>query len=64
METLRNIVHEIVFGSRKSKIQLIKELAEDEYEDVNSVFELAEKTDEQINMQLSHMFDYFSHTLK
>jgi len=63
MEKLKSIVHEIVFGSRKTKIKLIRELSGEEFETVNDVFELAEKTDEQINIALSGLFDYFSNDL-
>jgi hypothetical protein len=58
-ENLERIVHELAFGSRKTKVNLIKDLASDEYETTDSVFELASKTDEQINADLSHLFDYF-----
>ena len=60
METLKQIVHELAFGSRKSKVRLIQELAGDEYETPQSVFELAQKNKKQINAQLSSLFDYYS----
>ena len=59
MENLQKIVHELAFGSRKTKIQLIRELAGDEFETVDDVFKLAEKTELQINGNLSSLFDYY-----
>mgnify|MGYP003512312641 CR=1 FL=1 len=59
MENLQKIVHELAFGSRKTKIQLIRELAGDEFETVDAVFKLAEKTELQINGNLSSLFDYY-----
>ena len=59
METLKQIAHELAFGSRKSKVKLIQELAGDEYETPQSVFELAQKNKKQINAQLSSLFDYY-----
>lgn len=60
METLKKITHELAFGSRKSKVKLIQELASDEFETPQSVFELAQKNKKQINAQLSSLFDYYS----
>ena len=59
MDTLSQIVHEIVFGSRATKIKLIKELAGDEFDTIESLWELAEQTDEQMNIQLSSIFEYY-----
>lgn len=60
MEKLQQIVHELAFGSRKSQIRLIQELASDEYETAYSVFILAEKSKKQIKVVLSYLFDYYS----
>ena len=59
MENLQKIVHELAFGSRKTKIQLIRELAGEEFETLDDVFELAEKNEIQINGNLSSLFDYY-----
>jgi hypothetical protein len=59
METLKQIVHELAFGSRKSKVKLIQELAGDEFETPQAVFKLAQKNKKQINAQLSSLFDYY-----
>ena len=63
MENLQKIVHELAFGSRATKIELIIELAGDEFETVNSVFELAKKNNLQINGNLSSLFDYYINEL-
>ena len=59
MENLQKIVHELAFGSRKTKIQLIRELAGEEFENLDDVFKLAEKNEIQINGELSSLFDYY-----
>jgi hypothetical protein len=59
MENLQKIVHELAFGSRKTKIQLIRELAGEEFETLDDVFKLAEKNEIQINGNLSSLFDYY-----
>jgi len=64
MENLERITHELAFGSRKSKVKLIQELAGDEYETPESVFELAQKNKKQINAQLSSLFIYYSDYVK
>lgn len=64
MEELITITHEIVFGSRKSKIRLIKSLCVEEYENIEDVFLLAEMSKKQLNILLYSVFDYYSQKIQ
>ena len=48
MENIKNIGFELVYGTRKSKINLIISLSGEEFETRGDLIELATKTDEEI----------------
>lgn len=54
------ILHEIVHGSRATKINCIIENAGDEFESRNDLIELAKKTDTALNIELQGILEYFN----
>jgi hypothetical protein len=56
---LIQIVTELALGNRESKIDLIIELAGDEYESLNDVLELAKKNEKQIDEELLNLYQYY-----
>lgn len=64
MEELNTITHEIVFGSRKSKIRLLKELSVEKHENIEDLFLLAEMSKKQLNILLYNVFDYYSQKIE
>ena len=59
MENIKNIGFELVYGTRKSKVNLIISLSGGEFETRGDLIELATKTDEEINYMLANLIEYF-----
>jgi ferritin len=58
-DVLSQIATELATGDRESKINLIIELAGDEYETLEDAFELAKKDELQINKELLNLYHYY-----
>ena len=63
-EQIDNIINEIIFGNRKTKINLILELAGDEYETIHDYKTLAIATEENLNFSLKQIADYLFENFK
>lgn len=58
-EIKEQIVKELALGTRESKIDLIIDLAGDEYETLQDAFRLAKLNDKQINKELLNLYQYY-----
>lgn len=53
------IVRELALGNRESKVELIIDLASDEYESVHDAFKLALMDEKAINKELLNLYEYY-----
>lgn len=58
-EIKEQIVNELALGTRESKIDLIIDLAGDEYETLQDAFKLAKLDDKKINKELLNLYQYY-----
>lgn len=63
-EQIDNIIHEIIFGNRKTKINLILEISGDEYETIHDYKTLAIATEENLNFSLKRLANYLFENFK
>ena len=58
-QKIEEIIHEIVFGSRKSKIKKILDYSGDEFESNDDFIQLATEEEIQLNSRLNDIIKYF-----
>lgn len=58
-QKIEEIIHEIVFGSRKSKIKTILYYSGDEFESNDDFIQLATEKEIQLNSRLNDIIKYF-----
>ncbi|MEN9655886.1 MAG: hypothetical protein RL311_818 [Bacteroidota bacterium] len=63
METLQNIVRELALNDRQAMVNLIIQLAGDEFETKKSCIDLAKKSRKQLRQVLVGIFDYYANEI-
>lgn len=59
MEKINDLLIAISLNNRQIKIETIKTYSAEEYEDLDSLWDLASKTDEQLNIVLKDIITYY-----